>query len=249
MTLRSSGGSPFDPLTLTEWRNTIATWVGVPYSSQNSSITTELDRMIDEAHDYISKRKGHDPWTQREATFTLAASTATASLGYDVRTLIDIAESYSGNTQLATITTKRDYLLAWGKTPRASHPWDDQNKPYYYFDGMTSDNPPKQQWKRVPTPDATVSVTYVYHPYFELLASGSYAELPAHAVAEIRAYIKYRWQMEYGDQQKAMGYKSMLEDELRASSVADDQYGASLHAIGIELPAQFQNEMNLGRDA
>lgn len=247
MTLRTAT-TTLDPLTLAEWRNTIATWLGISYANIDTSAQTELNRMIDEAHEYISQRFGHEPWTMREKSLSLASGTGTLSMDADVRHVILITETYSGSTREAILTTKADYLAAWGEG-FDTHPWNGQTEARWFFDGMTSDNPPQQQWRRVPTPDGAVTGTALVRPYFTLLGTTGdtqYTELPPHAVSALREHLRALWAL-FERNYEAYGiHRQAREEQLAAMAQSDNPAGAVEQPIEITTPSVFRKEMNLG---
>jgi len=245
MTLRTVT-TALDPLTLTEWRSTLAAWIGETYSGLAATAKTELNRYIDEAHEYITERWGHEPWTQREASLSLASDVAVLALAVDVRQVILITEVYNSDTRVADLTTKRDWMMAWGTGGFTSHPWSTQEEPHWFFDGMDDSNPPKQQWKRVPTPDAAVTGTVLFHPYFTLLTGSGdaqYSELPPHAVAPLRETIRLKWARFTRDTEGIQLATQAREDELAAVDVADNPKEGHEGPITIDLPNVFKSEM------
>ncbi len=241
MTLRAAA-TAIAPLTLTNWRDAICGWLGVAYADLGTVAVAEIDRYIDEAHEFISKELGHEPWTKREASISLASGTATFLAAADVRQMIVIVETYAGDTRRVKPTTKEDYLAAWGEGSVA-HPWATQKTPLYFLDGMSDANPPVQQWKRVPTPDASVTGTILYRPYFDTLATGSYSELPASCRSMIREKIRQSWALFTSDYEKASAHRSFLRDEIATHLKSDDTDGAWEAPREVELPDWASREM------
>ena len=217
---------PLDNLTLTEWRDTIATWVGVSYANLPTTLQNELNRLINEAHDYVSKRFGHEPWTTRETTVAVTSSSATYPMPADFRHWIVGQEEGSTDTIRVLTASKADYMNAWGGGT-STHPWAEggsANRPTWFFDGMTGDEPPVQQWKRAQTPTTSVTLRIHYRPYFSLLSTGadSYTVLPAGYVPEIRAHLMHKWAIYTKDFTQAGVLRQVREDEIAASQINDN---------------------------
>lgn len=242
MALRTTS-TPLDQLTLTEWRNTIADWCGVSYANLSTSHQTELNRYIEEAHDYITKRMAHLPWAQRVSAPTLSASSTTVSMPADFRTMLRITETESGSTTNAIVVTKLDWYEAWGTGGRTTHPWAESSAvPRWYFDGMTSDNPPVAQWKRANTSTNAITLSFLYVPYFGLVSSDSYTELPAGAVPEIRHHIRGLWAAFRQEYEKANAEFALREQHIAASNVADNKDGAADWPLYVDAPSTFYLE-------
>ena len=215
--------------------------MGVAYASLKTAAKTELDRYIDEAHDYISKRWAHEPWALREWTVSLASGTATFPLAVDVRHIELITESDGTNKRTTKIVTKADYHRAFdGGT---AHPWDQQDDPRYFFDGMDDSNPPKQQWKRAPKPTAALTLTVVGRPYFGMIGTDTYTELPPSTVTELRHHLRMLWAAFRKDDEDMRREQALREDAIRASQVNDNPTGAAEVAIRPDMPAEAYNEM------
>lgn len=241
MTLRTIS-TPLDPLTLTEWRDTVAGWCGVAYANIDSAAQTELNRYIEEAHDYISKRFGHEPWTMQEWSVSLASGTATFTLDAAVRTVMTITESNGTTTRVVQPATKREYLEAWGSGAQ-THPWNSQTDPHYLFDGVDNSDPPVQQWKRVPTPDTALTITVLGRPYFGLIASENYTHLPAGVTKELRHHIRAEWAAYKSDYDKAEREMRLAEHYISATQVNDIPEGGVEAARVVDTPDDFYREM------
>lgn len=242
MSLRTTS-NPLVPLTHAQWRTTIGAWNGVVYADTSATTQTELDRLINEAHDYISKRLGHDPYAKRRWTPTAPSTTdGTFTLPSDVRIVKFITESDGETTRDATLVLEDDYRQAWG-SGHTVHPWQEGVTPYYFFEGMTSDNPPLQQWKRVPTPLVALTVTVVGYPIFGLGENDTYTELPATLVAETRHHIRSEFASFQRDYETA-GREAALRDQLLAATASKEmQHGAMEAPRYGQPPAAFFREL------
>lgn len=244
MTLRTVT-SPYDPQTLSEIRDQIAAYKGIAWANLSTTIQTVYGRIIDASADYISKRFGHEPWATLEESLSLASGTAVLSLSAAARTVIVIIETYSGQTRTVNPTTKREYMLAWG-SGATSHPWSLQTEPRWMFDGMTNDNPPRQQWKRIPTPDAAITGTALCRPYFTARGTTGdtqYVHLPATAEVAMMDYILEKIEKYDRNWQAMAAHKASLEDELRATQGVDDPEGAIETAREVNYPDWAWTEM------
>jgi len=244
MTLRTVT-TPYDPQTTAEIQAAVATKIGRAYSGWDTVFQTEVNRIIDNSGEYITKRFGHEPWMLHELSLSLAASTATLTLAAAARQVMTIVETYDGTTRLVTPTTKREYLLAWG-AGATSHPWSQQSQPYWFLDGMDDSNPPLQQWKRVPTPDKAITATALVRPYLTLRSTTGdtqYTHLPAHAAAALMEYVYEKVLMFMGDYEQAAQHKRSMEDEIAANLIADAPEGAWETAREVGYPSWAHTEM------
>jgi hypothetical protein len=240
-----------DSLTLTEWRNTLATWFGVAYADLDSDVQTELNRLIDEAHDWVSKIYGHERWSRRVWTvggsdFTApSTSTGLFDLPADCRQIISIQESEDGTGAEGKFTNYESWMQAGAGT--TAHPWDNQSAPYYFFKAMSDANPPVETWQRVPTPaTAATAMTILGRPYFTLLGTTGdtqYTELPPQVVPELRHHLRAQWfafRMEY----EKVGIEIQLRDDaVRATQVNSAPSGAEV-GIATRPSAVFDDEMS-----
>lgn len=246
MTLRTIG-SPFDPETLSELQAKIGTYKGVLWARMSSAQQAAYQRIIDASAEYLTKRFGHEPWMQHEEALSLSSGTSTFSLSAAARHVITIVETYAGRTRLAGVTTKQEWLKAWG-SGAATHPWSAQETPYYFFDGMTADNPPRQQWKRVPTPDAAVTGTILVRPYLTLREAGGDSDkenthIPANAAQAQADYILYRVDKHDKNFESSAFHKQAMEDEISAIQVADNPEGGIEAPRQVDVPAYVYREM------
>lgn len=241
MTLRSVT-TPYDPKTYAEYQGKIAALIGVPVASWSTAAATEFNRSIEDAHERVTKKYGHEPWTQQELSGSLASGTATVVMPAYVRTLIEITETYGGVTRIGRKTTKRDYFAAWN-SGATSHPWNSQQTPYWFFDGPSDDSPPRAQWKRVPTPDAAITYSILLRPYLSLVGTDSYGHIPAFATAAIDDFVCFRVLMILGMTERAAMFKSSFEDEMNENTKNDTPDGAWEAAREIEAPTWVFSEM------
>lgn len=243
MTLRTTS-NPLVPLTHAEWRTTISSWCGVSYANQSSTVQTELDRLVNEGHDYISKRLGHDPHAKRRWTPSAPSTTdGTFTLPSDVRIVKFITESDGTTTRDGTLVLEDDYLAAWGDG-KTTHPWQEGTRPYYFFEGMSSANPPVQQWKRVPTPTTSLTVTVMGYPLFGLGENDTYNELPATLVAETRHHIRAEFAAYQRDYETAAKEMALRDACLAVSEKKEMQPGAAEVARYSYPPDSFFRELS-----
>ena len=242
-----------DPRTLTEWRNAICTKFGVAYASLSTAIQTELNRMIDETHDWVSKKYGHEPWARRVWTLSgtdfTAPSTTTGlfTLPVDCRHIMKIQESETGTGAVGRMT-KMEYWMAAGED-LAAHPWSNQSQPYYFFKAMSDDNPPAQTWQRVPTPSSTfTTMTIIGRGLFDLLGtsgSSQYTEMPPDRTAEAWHYLAARWYSFREEYDKAAIEMQLAEKAIVDTMINDAPDGAEVQ-IRPAPPAEFFDEMGYG---
>lgn len=221
--------TPLDPLTLTEWRNTIASWIGESYANLDSDAQTELNRYIDEAHDYISKRFGHEPWTRRVRTIAVSGDAVGTDndgnniykMWADFRHLIVINEDDGTTTYRAYSADDTDYADRFDGS--ATHEWSkDTRRAHWAFYSMSDDQPPQQLWIRVGGPSSVTAIVR-YRPYLSLLGTGSdsYTVIPAAHVPEIRAHIRTEWAAFTNDTEKYQLQRTVREDHITASAIND----------------------------
>jgi len=246
MTLRTIT-SPYDLQTLAEIRGTVAVQIGRAYDDWDTTFQTEVNRIIDGSFEYLIKRFGHEPWFQIEDSLSLASGTAILTLSASVRHVILITETYESTTRVADMTTKRDWMMQWGHG-FDTHPWSTQEDPHWFYDGMTGDNPPQQQWKRVPTPNQTVTGTALCRPYLTLLGTTGdtqYTHVPANAATAATDYILYRVSKLKQNWEAMQVHKAAMEDEMNALDVADNPDEGHEGPVTIDLPTVFKKEMTL----
>lgn len=239
-----------DPLTLAEWRATIGTWIGVEYASLSTAVQTELNRLIDEAHDWVSKEYGHEPWGRRVWTvggsdFTApSTSTGLFELPADCRQILAIQESENGTGAFAKFTRFESWMDAGRET--TSHPWTDQSVPYYFFKAMSDDNPPVQTWQRAPVPSAAITaMTIIGRPYFTLLGTTGdtqYTELPAQIVPELRHHLRAQWAASRREYDVMQAEVALRDDAVRATQKNSAPDGAEV-LIRPTPPSEFFDEM------
>lgn len=239
--------SPYDPETLAEIQARIAAHLNVSSWSAglSSAHQTSFQRIIDASADYLVRRYGHEPWMLHELSVSLAANTATAEIDYLVRQLVLINETYSSTTRVATPTTKREYMLAWG-SGATTHPWNTQTEPRWYYDGMSADNPPKQRWTRVPTPDKAVTAAFLVRPYMTLLSTSgdqTYTHIPAEHAEQLFHWILYKVSLENKSYDEAQIQKAAMEDEMQATLVNSAPEGAVETAREVGVPDFIWREM------
>lgn len=248
MTQRTTS-TPLDPLTQTEWRNTMAGFIGVAYASLSSNDQTELNRIIDEAHEYISERAKHFPWGKRKKTFTIstdssgtdADSNQVYQMPADFRHEVAISETDGTTRWRCKVSDEEEYHTAADGS--ASHPWsNDSLRATWFFYGMSSDNPPVQEWVRVGGPTSG-TITFIYRPYFGLVASGSnsYTVLPASEVSAIREHCRYKWKLYKNDYTGAAAHRQAREDDIAALEVADRQNSEEPLRLGFD--SEFSNQL------
>ncbi len=216
--------APLDRLTLTEWRATMATWVGETYANLSSVDQTELDRIVNEAHETISQRAAHHPWGTREQTSqtVTAGSDTVYPMPADFRHVIDIKETgtnaiWSGRVALSTKSE-------WYKAEETTHPWTTRTKPIWFYDGMTAAAPPVMQWRRLGADNTGAEIHILYRPYFSLLTTSgndSFTQLPAAEVKAIRYEAQTAWALYDQDFDKVQHYERATERAIAALEVND----------------------------
>ena len=241
-----------DPLTLAEWRDRVCFWIGVTYTNLSDIAKTELNRLIDEVHDWVSKEYGHEPWARRVWTIggsdfsSPSTSDGIFTLPADCRHIIRIQESENGTGVVGNIT-KMEAWMSVGAGATA-HPWNLQDQSFYFFKAMSNDNPPVQTWQRVPTPTTALSaMTILGRGYFTLLTGtgdGSYTEIPAQLVPEMSHHAKALWASYRGDYQKTSAEMSLRNDAVRSTQINDAPDGAEV-LIEPQPPQEFFDEMEV----
>jgi hypothetical protein len=218
-------GTPLGRPTLTQWRDRLCATIGVAYSKLSSTAQTQLNRIRDEAMDYISQRAAHEPWgIAEDASDVVDAGTDTTyPFPADVRHVIAITEETSTSKQRCATSTKADYLDAWG-AGATNHDWTTKKPAVWFFDGFTSDKPPKQQWRRIGADNAGATIRIFYRPFFWLVTStgtDQYVQLPASEVMAIESQALYKWALFTGDQEKVSMYQRAREDDIAALEIND----------------------------
>ncbi len=244
MTLRTIT-SPYDNETLTEIRNRVATKIGIAYANWDPNFATAVNRYIDASAEYLAERFPDAWWLMQEESLSLASGTATLSLSSAARSVIIIIETYDGSTRTVKPATKRGFYEAWG-AGATTHPWNSQTEPHWLIDGVTSDNPPKIQLKRVPTPDAAVTGTALCRPYMTLrdtTGDASYTHIPANAAEALFEYVMSKVHAYRSEYDKAQFHKGALEDEIRTLQIGNDPEGGMEAARIVDAPDDFYSEM------
>jgi hypothetical protein len=217
---------PLDQLLLSEYRTTFAdVWLGVAYANMDTNEQTELNRMINEAHEYISQRAAHHPWGIREQTSqTVSAGTDTVyEMPADFRHVISIKETGTNATWSGRVTfSDKD---EWYKAEQDTHPWVSRTVPIWFFDGMTAAAPPVQQWRRIGKDNTGAEIHILYRPYFSLLTTTAdndrYTQLPAAEVKAIKHEFMHQWKLFEGEFEAAGHYRSAREDAIAALETND----------------------------
>lgn len=245
MTLRTAS-APYDPLTLDEWKATLGSWVGVAYASLSSTSQTEMVRIINDVHEFISQKFGHDPHAKREWTLTAPSTTdGTTTLAVDVRNLEAITETdAAGDRRPVSVTTKLDYYAAMNATSDSDEPWTYQESPHYFFDGWDNSDPPAQQWRRVPTPGETLTVKAVGTCYFGVLETDVYTQLPPSFVPAIRDFCRSEWAAFTKDKESADYYEARAERKVADLSKNDVNEGNVGVSRVVEPPSEFYDEIS-----
>jgi len=218
-------GTPLDRPDLDAWRDRLAAVIGVAYSGLSTTAKTQIDRIRDEAIEYISQRAAHQPWgIAEDASDVVDAGTDTTyPFPADVRHVIAITEETSTDSFRCKTSDKADYLDAWGEGSD-SHPWKNRSVPVWFFDGWTSDKPPKQQWRRLGADNTGATIRIFYRPFFGLVTStgtDQYVQLPASEVMAIESQALYKWALFTGDEQKVNMYQRAREDDIAALEIND----------------------------
>jgi len=222
MTLKTTT-TPYDRLELTEWRTAIAESLGVAYASLSTSAATRLDRIVNAAQEYISQRAAHTPKLQREKTFTLtAASDQELAMPADFRSAIRMQEERTDGTNVSAVfTTKTDWMDA--RDGSVTHPWITDSRAKVFFDGMSSAEPPVEQWRRVGVSAASATLRVIYRPFFNLLSTGAdaFTDLPASETEAILKQAQAQWAL-YNKDYEAYGVlRQDREDHINALETGD----------------------------
>ena len=238
--------TPFDRQSRAEWRTRVTGWLGV--SSVSAAHQTEIDRIIDSSHEFISQRLGHSPVPRRVTTLSLVADQSRYAMPADFRHLMDILEGTGGNLKKTEINTQEQWLdgfpsSAAGTT--ASHQWTDQNSPHWVYRGMDDSDPPVKVYQRVPTPTeaGTNNVTVHYRSYQELMTATNFGEIDPAAQEAMVEHIRAKHALYRKQVPLAQAHFAAREDELRALAVNDNKEDEK--PIVIQPPNNLINEMNL----
>lgn len=244
MTLRTAS-APYDQHTLDEWKATIGSWIGVTYANLSSASQTELVRLINDVHEFISQKFGHDPHAKREWTPTAPDTTnGLMTLAVDVRQVEAITETdAAGDRRVVTISTKLDYYAALNNTSGDDEPWTNQETPVYFFDGWDNSDPPAQQWRRVPTPDETVVTKVLGTCYYGVLETDAYTQLPPSFVPAIRDFIRSEWSAFTKNKEDADFYEARAERKVADLSKNDVNEGNVGVSRVVGLPDDFHTEL------
>ena len=231
--------APLDLLTLQEWRDQFAAWVGVSYSNLDSTAQTELNRIVNEAHEKISARAAHYPWGQGEQTSqAVAAGTDTTyAMPAEFRHVIDIMETGTNATWRGrvTILDKSDFYQNRGTGD--DHTWVTRTIPVWFFDGMTNAEPPVQQWRRLGVDNTAAEIHVLYRPYFSLLTTSgdtSYTQLPAAEVAAIREECRYKWALFTKDYEVAAIHRQARDEEIATLEINDREVSEDPLHLGVD---------------
>lgn len=236
MTLKTSS-SPLDRLTLAEWRQSAAVWLGLSaWTDIDSVLQTEVERFLNEAHDSISKRAAHYPWGTRETTKTVSAGTDTTyAMPADFRHHVSIVEETSTAKTVASVSDHESFMLAHDGT--SAHPWTYRNTPVWFFDGMDDSAPPVQQWRRVGAGNSGATARIRYRPMFGLLnTSGSdqFTDLPAPEVGAIRAKFFLMVARFRGDTEKVAIWKDAMEEAIAENEINDHVTTETPYRLGVD---------------
>ena len=240
--------NPIAMLTQQQWRDSAALWVGVEYDRLSTAQKTELDRYIDETHEYLLQRFSHQPWGLRQFTGTVLSATGQIVLPADVRHLMNIREQGDGTTTSAVVgipETIQGYYAATGSTVPTTNndsPWTQQTAPRYYFVSMDDQNPPQQIWQRRPFPESDIPVDFLFRPYLGLLTTDLFAGLPADVVSAGRHHLRSLWAALQNDYEKSNNERQLREDHIAAIQM-NDAPDAIEALISPQPPADFWQEM------
>ena len=241
--------TPLDRLTLQEWRDRIATFIGVTYAATSPAHQTEIGRLIDEAHEFISKALGHRPFLRRTTTLSLVADQELYAMPADFRTVRHVLEGTGTDLRRAILSDEEEY---WDHFPNqgsgeTGHDWDDQQAPHWIYRGLDDSNPPVHVFQRVPTPTSveagTDNVTVVYRPLMELLTTSTFNELPASLQSAVSSHVLYKWQMFNKNYEQAAAWKQDREEEIARANINDTR--ESEKPIEMEIPRNVMDELRL----
>ena len=211
--------APLDRLTRTEWRDAIAFTIGVAWSGLPTTHQTQIDRIINEAHEKLSQMLGHQPWAIRHYSFSTVASQAEYAVPADFRHMLSIVETGTDSSKERPFIARdaSDYANAHDQTD--THPWDVRDKATWFYNGMDDSTPPVQEWKRAPTPTGVFTVETTYRPRFSLLAdSGTdqFALLPAELSSSIRHEAASKYFAQTRDFEAANMHRAFRNDDFEA---------------------------------
>lgn len=217
MTLKSTS-APLDAYIQSEWRTQLCTIGGIDYTALDTNWATILDAIIDEGFEQLSQRAAHHPWGQAQATVTITAGTnGTYSMPADFRHLISIYETAAdGSSILGSQSTAEHY---WNAQGGAAHPWTTAKAPVWFFDGLTSGQPPVQQWRRVGADNSGATAYILYRPYFNLLASSgqdAYPYLPPAEGKALREQMLEDWWAARKMPEMSQFHRARKEDAISA---------------------------------
>lgn len=222
---RKQAQVPFDHPTLAEWRITLGLHVGETYASMSTNEATEFDRMVNEAMEYVSKRFAHEPWMLEETTLSITSGNDTTySMPAAFRHVVVITEEATTTTFRARASTKADFLNAWSTGATTEHPWKPQPTSTWFFDSMTDDVPPVQQWRRIGQDAAGNTARVLFRPYFGALAASGqdqYPVMPPSAMAAVKNKFAHAWSIFKKRFEEAAVYKQDLEDEIATQQIND----------------------------
>lgn len=247
--------SPLDRQTLTEWRNRVCDRIGRSYASLSTTQAAFVDRLIDEAHEFLSQRMGHRPWLKRTTTLSLVANQSSYALPADNRQMRYILEGTGANMRRVAVVTDEEYYDAFPAAQgesgvAAPHPWQDQADPRWFFEGMDASNPPVYLWRRVPTPTSAeagaANVTCIYRPLMGMLTSDQFNELPAQLTSAVYEQITYKWMLFVGEYEKAKEHRIAREDDITALNVGDAKEVEG--PIRLRLPDAARRELSMYDD-
>jgi hypothetical protein len=204
------------------WRQTVAAWCGETYASFGTVQQFELNRIVDEAIEYIAQRAAHHPWGKRETTVSLTSGTdQTFLMPTDFRQLLSMQEeAATGEISPVSFGDKDNWMRSHDGSD--THQWTDRDRPVYFFDGMDSTSPPRMQWRRVGPSVTSVTLRVFYRPYFEAVGtSGGYADLPASETDAVEAQARYKWALFIKDYDGAAVMRADREDAITALETGD----------------------------
>lgn len=242
MTLKSTS-SPLDQMLLTEWRTQICGIKGIDYSSQPTAWQTLFDDIVNRAFEYVSQRMAHHPHGQQETTLTVTAGADTTySMPASMRHVVSIHEvATDGSILQVNYTEKRRYYEA-PQGVAGSHPWSVSRNPYWFFDGLTSDQPPVQQWRRIGDDNAGATVYVLYRPYFNILGTSgqdAYPYLPASENAILFHFINAELAAADKDYTAAQLHVGFMDRHIEAAEVNDRET--------VEAPRRLGGDDEFGR--
>jgi hypothetical protein len=237
MALKSTT-TPLDQHLLTEWRTQVCGIKGIDYDSMPTAWQTLFGDTVNRAFEYLSQRAGHHPWGQQETTLSVVAGTdQTFSMPAAMRHVIAIHEvATDGSILQVNLTEKRKYY----ETPiiaAGAHPWTLENNPYWFFDGLTSAEPPVQQWRRVGDANSGATAYVLFRPYFNLLSTSgqdAYPYLPASESSALLHRILSQLAAAEKDWTGAQFHKAMMDDEIAALEVNDRDTVEAPRRLGVD---------------